>query len=355
MVKIFCSFFSSLFVFLLFSSVVLASHIPSPAGHVNDFAGVLTSEQKNTLENSLKDYEQRTSNEIAIATVKSLDGQDITDFTVKTFEEWKVGKKGKDNGILFLAAIEDRKMRIEVGYGLEGSLTDGEAGVIIRDAVAPEFKKENYYQGITNGVTAIQSQIGNPQESSSRNSYVTVDQAAKLLSSIGGALFTLLLIVILVWKYVLKKNIPKTLVRPKILRVVLVLFLGLYLIRGGLFPVIEGGLLVAIMVAAFLAATYTFSFLARSKSIWLGGLAGLFLGIISGFLLNSVETAVFFSVLFGALGLLLDWHLSANYVKLKKAGKSTNWWVTGGGFWGSGSSGGFGGGGSGGGGASGGW
>lgn len=351
-IRNFITAFLSVALLFFFVTGVYANHIPASVGYVNDFAGVLTSDQKNTLENSLKDYEQRTTNEIAVATVKSLNGQDITDFTVKTFEEWKIGKKAKDNGILFLAAIDDRKMRIEVGYGLEPSLTDSQAGEIIRNIIAPEFKKENYYQGIRDGITAMQNRIGNHGEPSSQSSYNTVNQMIRGFGSIGvlilGAVFILLLIGIFIWRSVLKKDIPKSKVRLKVLMFFLfAIFGGYYLIRGGLFIIIIAVILVVIV--------YFFSFLARSKSIWLGGLVGLFLGIILGFLLKSVEVGVACSVLFGVLGLLLDWSLSANYSKLKKAGKSTNWWVTGGGFFGSGSSGGFGGGSSGGGGASGSW
>lgn len=351
-IRNFITVFLSVALLFFFVTGVYANHILAPVGYVNDFAGVLTSDQKNTLENSLKDYEQQTTNEIAVATVKSLDGQDITDFTVKTFEEWKIGKETRDNGILFLAAIDDRKMRIEVGYGLEPNLTDSQAGEIIRNIIAPEFKKENYYQGIRNGVTAIQNRIGNHEESPSRGSYATVDQIISGLGAIGvlilGSVFVLSLIGIFMWKSVLKKDIPKSKVRLKVLMFFLItIFGGYYLIRGGLLIVIFAVVLVVIV--------YFFSFLARSKSIWLGGLVGLFLGIILGFLSKSVQIGAVCSMLFGALGLLLDWRLSANYSKLKKAGKSTNWWVTGGGFFGSGNSGGFGGGSSGGGGASGSW
>ena len=337
-------------IFLFFTPIIYANHIPAPTGHVNDFAGVLTSDQKTVLENSLRDYEQKTTNEIAVATVKSLNGGDITDFTIRTFEEWRVGKKGKDNGVLFLAAIDDRKMRIEVGYGLEPYITDSQAGEIIRNIIAPEFKKENYYQGISKGITAIQNRIGNPQESSSQSSYNTIDHIIRSISTVGmlilGAIFTLLLIGLFVWMKMLKKTIPKSNVRLKVLMFFLFAsFGGYYLIRGGMFILIFGIFWVVII--------YFFSFLARSKSIWLGGLVGSFLGISLGLWLKSVQIGAVCSVLFGALGLLLDWLLSTNYNKLKKAGKPTNWWSTGGGFFGSG--GGFGGGSSGGGGASGSW
>lgn len=156
------AFLSFIFIFI-FISPVAANHIPAPSGHVNDFAGVLTTEQKTTLENDLAAYEQQTNNEVAVAFIKSLEGGDIDDFTVRVFEEWKIGKDDKDNGILFLAAIEDHKMRIEVGYGLEPYLTDSEAGSIIRDTIAPQFKQEKYFEGISQGIAKIEEELNSGQ------------------------------------------------------------------------------------------------------------------------------------------------------------------------------------------------
>ena len=153
---------------------------------------------------------------------------------------------------------------------------------------------------------------------------------------------------VFVWRSILKKDIPKSKVR---LQVLMFILLALY----GSYYLISGGFFIVIGVAILVAVIYFFSFLARSKNIWFGGLVGFFLGVMLGFYVKSIETGIICAVAFGALGLLLDWRLSRNYNKLKKAGKATNWWITGGGFFGSGSSGGFGGGGSGGGGASGSW
>lgn len=152
---------------LVFAQPVFASHIPAPQGYVNDFANALTVEQKSNLENKLQNYQQQTTNEITIATVKSLNGQDIEDFTVKTFEEWKIGKKGKDNGILLLSAIEDRKVRIEVGYGLEQYVTDGRAGQIIREVIAPNFRENKYYEGLDQSVSQIVNLISSENKDTS--------------------------------------------------------------------------------------------------------------------------------------------------------------------------------------------
>lgn len=88
-----------------------------------------------------------------MAIFQSLDGDTIENFAVRLFEQWKIGKKGKDNGVLLLIAINERKLRIEVGYGLESTITDGKAGEIIREVITPEFKKNNYYEGILNKIS----------------------------------------------------------------------------------------------------------------------------------------------------------------------------------------------------------
>lgn len=161
MVKLFKRIFyiCLLAVLLIFPSYAHAQTIPNYSGFVNDYAGVLTSDQKTSLENNLSDYNQKTTNEVAALFVKSLNGGDINDFAVRVFENWKIGKKGKDNGILFVAAIDERKMRIEVGYGLEPALTDTDTGNIIRNSIAPQFKDGKYYEGTLAGITAIENHI----------------------------------------------------------------------------------------------------------------------------------------------------------------------------------------------------
>lgn len=296
----------SLFILLAIGipKIFAATGIPAPTGYVNDFAGVLSPAEKQTLEETLVSYEQASGNEIAVALITSLEGDTIEEKAVRLFEEWKIGKKGKDNGILFLAGINDRKMRIEVGYGAEPFLTDGEAGEIIRNSIAPEFKKNNYAGGITAGIVAMQRELSGTG---------TLDQKAASPSNDG--------------------------VEMVIVIVVLVLLFSLQV-----------------------AFVYFCSFLARSKTIWLGGLVGGGLGMVIGFLLGSWATAAIAGGAFGGIGLILDHFLSKRYTTLKQAGKPTDWWSTGGGFWGgagagksSGGFGGFGGGSSGGGGASGGW
>ena len=128
---------------------------PRPSGHVNDFAQVLTDDDRAYLENFLKTLERDTTAEVVVVTVKSLDGMTIEEYAVKLFADWGVGDADKDNGVLLLVAPAERKVRIEVGYGLEGSLQDGLAGEIIRTAILPEFKQGNLRRGIGRGLDRI--------------------------------------------------------------------------------------------------------------------------------------------------------------------------------------------------------
>jgi uncharacterized protein len=149
--------FALVFVCVLFStSVARAYKNPgTPVGYVNDFAGMLSTNTKQYLEQRLTQVEATNSAQVAVVTINSLDGDTIENFAVKLFEDWKIGQKGKDNGILLLIAKEDRKVRIEVGYGLEGTLTDAQSGLIIRNVITPAFKAGNYDSGVRDGVDAI--------------------------------------------------------------------------------------------------------------------------------------------------------------------------------------------------------
>jgi uncharacterized protein len=126
---------------------------------VNDFAGIIPAAQEARIESMIDELELKTSSEIAVVTLKSLEGGEIDDFTSRLFEKWGVGQQGKDNGVMFLAAMQDRKMRIEVGYGLEGAIPDAVAGRIRRDIITPYFKANNPGKGIELGVAALSQEI----------------------------------------------------------------------------------------------------------------------------------------------------------------------------------------------------
>lgn len=140
---------------LLALPACLLAAFPRPAGYVNDGAVVLDATTRAELVALLREVEQQTTAEIALVTVPSLDGMTIEEYANRLFTAWGIGKKGHDNGVLFLVAPADRKVRIEVGYGLEPVLPDGLAGEIIRTNVLPRFKEGDYTRGIRDGLTRV--------------------------------------------------------------------------------------------------------------------------------------------------------------------------------------------------------
>jgi uncharacterized protein len=122
---------------------------------IHDEANILSPDFINRLEYYLKTGEDSTSNQVAVLIISTLDGYPEEDYTLKVAEAWKLGQKGKDNGVLLFVAVNDKKVRIEVGYGLEGVLTDALSSQIIRNELAPYFRQGNYENGIAAAVQAI--------------------------------------------------------------------------------------------------------------------------------------------------------------------------------------------------------
>ncbi len=129
--------------------------IPYLSGRVVDQAGVLSTQARERLAAMLQAHERATGNQIVVLTVPTLGGESVEDYAVRVFEEWKLGSRDKDNGVLIVVVPQDRRVRIEVGYGLEGTLTDATASRIIRDLMTPRFREGNYDVGIEAGVTAV--------------------------------------------------------------------------------------------------------------------------------------------------------------------------------------------------------
>jgi uncharacterized protein len=148
----------SLLALLLISLTVLpvsARTIPAFKGYVNDYANMISGPVEAKLEQTLKSFERTDSTQIAVLTVDSLEGDPLEDFSIRVAEKWGVGQKGKDNGVLLLVAKKERRARLEVGYGLEGVLTDLLAGRIIDDVITPRFKSGQFDQGFKGGVEAV--------------------------------------------------------------------------------------------------------------------------------------------------------------------------------------------------------
>lgn len=130
-----------------------------PTGYVNDRATLLSSGVRSQLEQQLRKFDQQESTQIAVLIVTSLEGDTIEQAAVRIFEQWGIGTSEADNGVLLLIAVADRKLRIEVGYGLEGRLTDLIAGRIIRDKISPHFRNNDFDQGVTSGINAIMAAV----------------------------------------------------------------------------------------------------------------------------------------------------------------------------------------------------
>jgi len=151
---------------ILFLSVQLLAQYPSkpkPMKYVSDFANMLSSTEINNLEEKLSTFSRNNPEkiEMVLVIVNNLSGKDIKEYSIGLAENWNIGRKGKDKGILVLMAKQERKVRIEVGYGLEEKLSDAKASDIIQNIIIPEFKKGSFYNGFEKGCTAIISEISN--------------------------------------------------------------------------------------------------------------------------------------------------------------------------------------------------
>jgi uncharacterized protein len=144
-----------LVLFLFAPALSNALEVPPLRGRVNDYAKLLTQERALALEARLEKFERETGHQIAVLTIPSLEGDSLEDFSIRVAENWKIGKKGFDNGAILLIARDDRKLRIEVGYGLEGVLPDAIASRVIREVITPRFRSGDYGGGIEAGVDSI--------------------------------------------------------------------------------------------------------------------------------------------------------------------------------------------------------
>jgi uncharacterized protein len=162
--------------------------VPKNQGWVTDLAGILTPATERRLETLMESYRVGSGHEIAVLTVPDLNGQPIEKLALEVGRSWGLGEKGKNNGALLVVAYKDRKLRIEVGRGLEGELTDSRSGRIIRDIIAPHFRNGNTDKGIEAGVVAMHQVAG--------GEYGAIKGKGKSGSPIAG-IFVLLFIVLM--------------------------------------------------------------------------------------------------------------------------------------------------------------
>ena len=263
---------------------------------VVDQTDTLSVEEKSQLAEMIAKERDATGNHIAILMISSLEGRAIEEYALEVGREWGIGDKERNNGVLLLVAKDDRELRIEVGYGLEGALPDIRAAQIIRNRITPEFRQNDYYEGIRSGLEGI-------------------------IAAIHG------------------ESDPKLAAASE----------GTYI------PPIEVVFFFLFFVPMWLAAI-----LARTKSWWAGGVIGGVIGVIIGFIFGFMLTGIISIIVLVIVGLLFDRTISKNYAKHVSDGSSPSWWaggthLGGGGSSGGGGFGGFGGGGFGGGGSSGSW
>jgi uncharacterized protein len=141
---------------------------PPPTRRISDYAGALAAANRDRLEAKLADRERTSRNQVVVAIFRSLEGESLEDFSIRLAEKWKIGQKGLDNGVIFLIFLQDRKMRIEVGYGLEPTLTDAISSSILSEVVAPRFREGKIAEGIEAGLDAIDAAIRGEYRAESR-------------------------------------------------------------------------------------------------------------------------------------------------------------------------------------------
>jgi uncharacterized protein len=268
---------------------------------VVDQTKTLTDEQKQQLAAKIAKERAATGNQIAVLMISSLQGEAIEDYSLQVARGWGIGQKDRNSGVLLLVAKDDRRLRIEVGYGLEGALTDIRSGQIIRDRITPQFKTGNYFLGISNGLDSIITAIHGEKDPNLKPEAASDRKGSGIWSIIGNVWW--LFILIPVWLS---------------------------------------------------------SILGRTKSWWaggvLGGVAGGVIGIFAGFVFTGLAAIIGLAI----IGLVFDRFVSKNYQQAASGGRSRpSWWAggpwIGGGGTGGSSGGGFGGGSFGGGGSSGSW
>lgn len=142
---------------LILFFILTAFTIPTPRGFVNDYGDIIDSQWENKIEMLANELKGSGTAEIAVLTVKNIEGGDIIGFSQAVFDSWKIGERGKDNGLLFVISVEDRKMRLQTGYGLEGVLPDGLVGEILDNKALPYFKQGKYGEGIFQTLSTVKS------------------------------------------------------------------------------------------------------------------------------------------------------------------------------------------------------
>lgn len=191
-------FLAAAWLFLIAMPAAASPTFPPLTGRVVDDAGILSDDTKAQLTSMLEQQEKQTGDQVVVATLKSLQGYDIEDYGYQLGRAWGIGQKGKDTGALLIIAPNEHKMRIEVGYGLEGQLTDAQSKLIIAEIITPYFKRGDYDGGVVAGTTAILKVIGGA--TIDPNQYAPAGEgASRHQNPIGAGIIPILLLVVLFW------------------------------------------------------------------------------------------------------------------------------------------------------------
>ena len=138
--------------FCVQSALLFSLDVPPLDGPVNDYAHMFTTSEIQELNSYLYTIDRQSDLQIAVLTIPSLEGDNLESYSIRVAEKWQIGQKGKDSGVILVIVAQDRKLRIEVGYGLEDRITDAQSSRIIRSVIAPQFKKREYGKGVLLGV-----------------------------------------------------------------------------------------------------------------------------------------------------------------------------------------------------------
>lgn len=168
-------FLCFLFMLGFFVLPTFSLDVPKLETPIMDKADVINSSDERDLNQKLTNLSNETGIQVAVLTISSLEGEALESYSMKVVEDWKLGQKGVDNGVLLLVSIGDRELRIETGYGVEGDLTDTKCGLIIRNVITPHFQDGDYSKGIVQGVTAIVENVAVNFSENSENPIVLED------------------------------------------------------------------------------------------------------------------------------------------------------------------------------------
>ena len=182
--------FAFILLSALFAANIFSLEVPVLTGPVMDLADIISPDVQLELEEYLLAVDRGSSAQIAVLTIPSLEGESLEEYAIEVSRKWALGEKGDNKGVLLLVAYEERKIRIETGYGAEGDLTDAKCGLIIRNVIAPEFKGGDYSEGIMKGVKAIAGIVAPQMES--QGYVITADDDVDPASSIAVAIFFIL-------------------------------------------------------------------------------------------------------------------------------------------------------------------